>query len=196
MKWEKVGKIGYQTLFWMIEWGFKLCAVVAGSITLATKGTFGMKLGTGFGALSDGLRKLFSFFERFNEISWVVQEYHQIGSAEFQELHGLAPVDRLIALLNGFFVFLHQTLTNLLQQPISSITATVLVFGSFYLLARIIRFARQKGRKSWLCRFELRLGKKVFSKDLARSKPKESNIAKNSQNSLGQSIKEFFPKLT
>lgn len=164
MDWAQIGKICYQFTLSLIEWGLKICAFVAGLLTLGAQGSFGVKFGTGFGSLSSSLRQLFEAPITFKEISWAAREYHHVGHAEFQEAYGLAPIDQLVASLNGFFGFFNQISTNLSQDPFVSIVAAVLVFLSFYLLARIIRFARQRGQGSLMCRLEQRLGDRVFNR--------------------------------
>lgn len=162
MNWERVGKISYQFVLILIEWGLKLCAIVAAVMALGSKGSFGTKLSSGFGSLSYGLRNLFDAPAKFNEISWAARKYHEMGYVEFQESYGMAPIDQLTSSLNSFFVFGHQIMNNLSQSPLVSIIASFLVFVSFYLSSRIIRFARQKGRSSLLCRFEQKLGDQIF----------------------------------
>lgn len=194
MDWERVGKIGYQFALTVIEWGFKLCAFVAGWLALGASGSFGQKLWVGFGSLSDCLRQLFAFPATFNEISWVAREYHQIGGAEFQEIYGLTPIDQFVNTLSGVFIFFHQVSINLSEAPFLTIIAGFLVFSTFYLLSRIIRFARQKGRGSWLCRFEQRLGDRVFG----RGSSAIANRAKNASKprSVDRPMKKSSPKLT
>jgi hypothetical protein len=163
MKWERIGKISYQFVLILIEWGFKLCAIVAAGMALSSKGSFGTKLSAGFGSLSYGLRQLVEAPAEFNEISWAARKYREIGHAEFQESYGMAPIDQLVSSLNSFFVFVYQISSNLSQSPFVSIIAAVLVFISFYFLSRIIRFTRQKGQGSLLYRFEQRLGDQIFN---------------------------------
>lgn len=179
MNWEKVGKISFQFALSAIEWGFKICAFVAGTLALsAPKQSFGSKVGIGFGSLSQGLREFFSIPATFKEISWTVREYHQMGAADFQEAYGMAPMDQLFGSLNSLFSLTNQISVNLYLTPFASIFATLLVFASFYVLGRVIRFARQRGRGSYLCRQEQRLGDWVFNRGDSETKekaPKTSN---------------------
>lgn len=194
MNWEKVGKISYQFGLSLIEWGFKLCALVAGMLSLATQGSFGKKLAAGFGSLSDGLRQLFVIPSTFKEISWATREYHRLGHAEFQSTYGMASLDQLIGSLNSFFTFFHQISVNLSQNPLISIMAALLVFIAFYLLGRVIRFARQRGRGSYLCRLEQRLGDRVFNREASRIKERVRDFSK--RHSADKSMGRSSPKLT
>ena len=192
MDWAQIGKICYQFTLSLIEWGLKICAFVAGLLTLGAQGPFGVKIGTGFSSLSSSLRQLFEAPVTFKEISWAAREYHQAGHAEFQEAYGLAPIDQLVASLNGFFGFFNQISTNLSQDPFVSIAATLLVFLSFYLLARILRFARQRGRSSWLCRMEQRLGDRVFNRSTHDLSTKIRKAKK--RESVKKKVKKSPPK--
>lgn len=193
MTWEQAGKMAYQAGLALVEWGLKICALVAGMMTLATKGSLGMRITAGFGSLSHGLRRLFDAPELIGRISWTAREYNRIGRTRFQEAYGLAPVDRLMAAVNDFCSFTHQMSRNLFQHPLISLVAVLLVFGSYYLLGRVIQFARQRGRQSWLCRLEQRLGDRVFNRTLPsrKSYPGRAKQQDSIERSMGTS-----PKLT
>lgn len=178
MNWEKIGKISYQIALIVIEWGFKLCAFVATGMALSTKGPLGTKISSGFGSLSHGLRQLIEAPAEFKEISWAARKYHQVGHAEFQESYGLAPIDQLVSSLTNFFVFVDQIAGNFSQNPLVSIIAAIVVFVSLYLLAWVIRFARQKGQGSLLYRFEKRLGDRIFNRKDSITKKRIKNTAK------------------
>ncbi len=192
MDWAQIGKISYQFLLSVIEWGLKICAFVAGLLALGAKGSFGVKFATGYGALSSTLRQLFEIPVTFKEISWAAREYQQVGRAEFQEVYGLAPIDQLVASLNGFFGFFNQISTNLSQETFISLAVTLLVFLSFYLLARVLRFARQRGRGSWFCRMEQRLGDRVFNRVVPDLPTKIRKASK--QKSVKKKVEKSPPK--
>ncbi|HKK47092.1 MAG TPA: hypothetical protein VJ964_16310 [Balneolaceae bacterium] len=177
MNWEKVGKLSYQFLLYVIEWGFKICALVAGWFALAASGSLGMRIGSGFASLSFGLRHLFEFPAELKRMIYLVSDYNQMNRELFRETYGAKAVNQFMASLNDGITFLHRITQNLYQHPFASLTAGLVVFVTFYLLARIIRFARQKGRGSWLNRWELRLGNSVFNSEEAKMTKKVSEIA-------------------
>lgn len=188
MDWKIVGKICYQTGLFIIEWGFKLCALVAGWLTLGAQGSFGMKLATGFGSLSTGLRRLFELPVLIKEMSWAVREYQRIGLAEFQETYGLLPIEQVLGSLSGIFTYVRQISINFSDDPLSTLTATLLVFSAFYVLGRIIRFARQRGRGAFMDRIERRIGDKVFNRvNGSMSRKISQSSSQNNVNKAGQS---------
>lgn len=188
MNWEKVGKASYQFSLSVIEWGFKLCALVAGMLALAANGSFGNKVGTAFGSLPEGLRQLFTFPSAFNKMSWTAREYHQMGEGRFREAYGMMPVDQLIGSLSGYFSFFHEISVSLSRAPLMSVTAALMAFLSFYVLGRIIRFARQRGQGSYLCRLEQQLGDQVFNRrERLKEKVREFTQRKTAQKKLEKS---------
>ena len=187
--WEKILNASYHFLLTTTEWGFKVCAVVAGWLTLGATGSFGSKMETGFGSLSQGLRRMMELPARFGDIGWTAREYQQMGAAEFREAYGMAPVNELMTFLSGIFSYFGQISANLVNAPLTSLTATLLVFLSFYLLGRIIRFARQQGRGSFLTQLEQKLGDRVFNR---MEKSVEDESAKAAPEPRKQSLGKKF----
>lgn len=176
MDWEKLGSTGYQLLLLIIEWGFKVCAVVAGWFALAAGGSLGVRLGTGFTSISYGLRYLFELPGKIQRMSYLVSDYSRMGRDIFEQTYGNKAISRFMGSLNEWIRFLQRINNNLYRHPLLTIAATVIAFLTFYLLARIIRFARQKGRGSWLARIEIRLGNRVF--DRRQQGPSEERTRK------------------
>lgn len=192
MSWENIGKLSYQFALSIIEWGFKICALIAATLALATNGSFGNKIAKGFGSLPEGIREIFAFSSSFWEMSWVAREYHQIGGAEFQQAYGMAPLNQLITSLSGYFTFFHTIFSNLSESPFISIVAALIVFFCFYILARIIRFARQRGKGSYLNRMEQQLGDRVFNRrERLKEKVREFTQRRAAQKRMGQSSPEL-----
>jgi len=192
---EKLGRLGYQLLLFVVEWGFKVCAIVAGWFALAATGSLGVRIGTGFTSISYGLRHLLEVPEKFQRMSYLISDYSHMGRDVFQQTYGVEAIDRFMGSLNEAVQFLQRINTNLYRHPLPTIAATIVVFFIFYLLARIIRFARQKGRGSWLNRMEIRIGNRVF--DRVRQNPQEKmtrGIKRKSKHfqERGFSLKQLF----
>lgn len=190
---EKVGKISYQFALSVIEWGFKICAIVAGMIALAANGSIGNKIAAGFSSLPEGIRALCAFPASFRKMSWTAREYQEMGGVQFEQAYGTTPLNQLIHSLSGHFTFFHDISNNLAQAPFVSFIAALSAFICFYMLARIIRFARQRGKGSYLSQIELELGDRVFNRR-ERLKEKVQEFAKRQKapKRMGQSS----PKLT
>lgn len=186
MDWEKVGKLAYYLLLYVIEWGFKICAVVAGWFALAASGNLGMRIGSGFSSLSFGLRRLIEIPAGFQKMSYMISDYNRMGQEIFQQTYGTGALDRFMAFLDEGVTALHRISENLSQHSFATVAATLIVFSTFYLLARIIRFARQKGRGSWAQRWERRIGNSVFSSSKERVAQKVSEISQKNSDKFQQ----------
>jgi len=191
--WEDIGKVAYQLVLVTIEWGLKICAVVAGWLALGAQGSFETKLGVGFGSLPQGLRQFFEIPALINKIGWTAHEYQLLGQSEFQEAYGWTPINQMMASLNSGTSVLNQISVNLSRVPFITLTASLIVFISFYLLARIIRFYRQKGQASIVCRWEQKLGDRVFKRNLPNIKEK---VRQSGQRSADKGIRQSSPKFT
>jgi len=191
--WEDAGKMAYQFVLVTIEWGLKICAVVAGWLALGSKGSFETKLGVGFGSSPQGLRQLFEIPSLINKIGWTAHQYQLMGQSEFQEAYGWTPVNQMMASLNNGTAVLNQISVNLSKAPFTTFGATLIVFISFYLLARIIRFSRQKGQASMVCRWEQKLGDRVFKRDLPNIKEK---VNRSGRRSADKGLRQSSPKFT
>ena len=123
--------MAYQFVLITIEWGLKICAVVAGWLALGAKGSFETKLGVGFGSLPQGLRQLFEVPSLINKIGWTAHEYQLMGQSQFQEAYGWTPVNQVMASLNSGTVFLNQISVNFSKTPFITFAATLIVFISF-----------------------------------------------------------------
>jgi len=181
MDWEKIGRISYKFLLYVIELGFKLCAFVAGWFALAAGGTLGMRIGTGFTSISLGLRHLLAAPAEFQRMSWLVRDYCRMGKDVFRQSYGAQAIEQFMRSINEGITFIQRINSNLYQHPLATVIATTVVFLTFYLLARIIRFARQNGRGSWLNRMEVRLGNSIFDRN------SQTTIGKTTQMSQKES---------
>jgi hypothetical protein len=170
MDWEKIGKLCYHFLMYLIEWGFKLCALVAGWFALVESGSFGLKIRTGFSSLSYGLRQLFKAPSEINKMIWFVRDYAHMGKGALRQTYGAHSVEQFMHTLNEGITFLYRILNNISQNPLSTLGAGLVVVGIFYLLARIIRFTRQRGQGSRIVRMERGLADRIFQTEEHQNK--------------------------
>ena len=155
---KKLGIFG----LWLLEKSFKLVAIVAAGVVLSANGTFAEKLKTGFSSLSGALRKLFEFPAEMDRMGTIIHDYNHLTAAQFNTQYGSEALDSLLWNLNAGIDYLILVYQNLTNQPISTLVACALAFGTFWILSRVLRFYRQKGRGTWLVRLERRLGEKIF----------------------------------
>jgi hypothetical protein len=162
IEWEEIVKSGGKLFLLLLEYCVKLTAVVVTAVTLAARGTFSDKLGTGFSSLSPSLRKLFDSPSEISGAASMIHEYHTLSAAAFHEHYGADAINGVLAYLNGGIVYLQTVAQNFASQPFSTFFAALVAFGSLYLLSFILRFARQKGQGSYLTRLERRLAVRIF----------------------------------
>lgn len=155
---KKLGIFG----LWLLEKSFKLVAIVAAGVVLSANGPFAEKLKTGFSSLSGVLRKLFEFPAEMDRMGTIIYDYNHLTVAQFNSQYGSEAIDSLLWNLNAGIDYLILVYQNLTNQPISTLVACALAFGTFWILSRVLRFYRQKGRGTWLVRLERRLGEKIF----------------------------------
>lgn len=155
---KKLGIFG----LWLLEKSFKLVAIVAAGVVLSANGPFTEKLKTGFSSLSGALRKLFEFPAEIDRMGTIVYDYNHLTVAQFNSQYGSEAIDSLLWNLNAGIDYLILVYQNITTQPVSTLVACALAFGTFWILSRVLRFYRQKGRGTWLVRLERRLGEKIF----------------------------------
>jgi hypothetical protein len=176
MDWERIGKAAGKALLLILEYFFKFAAFMVAGIVLSADGTFGAKLAAGFGSLSPVLRQLFETPGKVQEVAGVVHDYNTLTAAAFNEQYGAGAVHGVLSWLNEGVLYFQAVYQNLVRQPFTTLAATVLAFLVLYLLARVLRFARQKGQGSVITRVERRLGERVF-----RSTPSAPKSSASSQ---------------
>lgn len=184
MEWEDIGKATGKLFLTVIEYSFKLCAGVAACITIGTRGSFSQKIAAGFGSLSQVLHNLVQTPSQMMEMGTIINAYHTQTAAMFTETYGVNALNGLLLRLNGTIEYLIDIYQNFSGGPLVTIAATLLVFLSFYLLAWVLRFARQKGRGSFLVRMERKLGERIFrrKKSGIQTSPAPSQEAKPAVN--------------
>lgn len=167
--WERVAKKAGKFFLLLLEYCIKLSAVAVTAVVLVADGGLGMKLGTGFGSISPTLRTLFEAPGDIVETAHLINEYHNLSATVFEARYGAGAMDGVLSYLNGGIVYLQDVSQNFASHPFSTFFASLIAFGSLYLISLILRFARQKGQGSYLNRLERRLGERVFE-DTAKKK--------------------------
>lgn len=164
MYWDEVAIKFGRSMLWLLEFIFKLFAFLTGVVILGTAGSFSTKLSTGFSSLTSSLRTLTELPAKISETIIVIADYNTVAESEFTRLHGEQAVAELMAGFNTIAEYALQFYRNLAYSPFETIGAVIIGFISYYLLARILRFYRIKGKDSFLVRMEKKLAEKVFTK--------------------------------
>lgn len=161
MDWERIGIATGRFFLRIIEYCFKTCALLATGIVMVAPGGFSQKVGAGFSNLSGVLRQLAELPSEIRSMAVLVKDYNTLPSSTFNEMYtaGIEPVMAYLNNINIYFELLGQ---SLISRPFATLGAALVLFASFYLLAWVIRFYRQKGQGSWKTRMERELGDKIF----------------------------------
>lgn len=162
MDWEEIGLAVGRGFLLLLEYCFKVSATVVAFIIMGTKGSFGSKLAAGFSSLSPALRSIFETPEKVSELTTIVRDYNTLTAAVFNERYGIQAINSVFDYLNEGILYFQAVYQNLINQPLATVCATAVAFFVLYLLARVLRFARQKGQGSFFTRLERRLGDRVF----------------------------------
>lgn len=181
--WEKIARIGGRLFLLFIEYCVKLTALAVTAVVLVTEGTFGMKLGAGFGSVSSTLRNIFSAPSDIIDTAYIIHDYNTLTAAAFNEQYGAQGIDRALAYINGALVYLQDIYYNFTSQPFATFFAALIAFSSLYLISLVLRFARQKGQGSYLNRFERKLGERVFKTSKELNQPQPAPVPKVQSNS-------------
>ncbi len=183
MDWERAGRITVRFFLLFLEYFFKISASIVAFIALGAKGSFGTKLAAGFTSLSPALRGIVEFPQKISETSTVINDYNTLTAADFSERYGSQAIDSVLVFLNEGIIYFHSIYQNMVQQPLATFTAAGISFTSLYLLARVLRFARQKGRGSYIHRIERKIGDRVFqnSGDLNRHPKPRQHVQQTSK---------------
>lgn len=164
MKSSRLLKLINHSILLVLEYVFKITAGIISIIVLGAPDSFFSKLGTGFGSFMQVYHKLTEWPEKMNYISTVIQDYNTQTAAVFHQRYGGQAMDRVMEMLNEGVAFFQAVYENLAQQPLATISATLLAFLLFYFCARTCRFVRQRGQGSYLIRKEREIGNRVFKK--------------------------------
>lgn len=171
INWERIGKIAGKFFLVFLEYCIKLSAFVVTAVVLATNGSFGTKLGTGFSSISPSLRKLFEAPGEISEAASVIHEYNALGPAAFNEQYGVEAINSVMAYLDGGIVYLQTVMSNFGSQPFATFFAAILSFWSLYLISLVLRFARQKGQGSYFNKLERKLSDRIFETSRRLTQP-------------------------
>lgn len=151
-----------QLIFLPVEWCLKLAAPLAAVISMAAQGNFITKAAAGFQSLPEAVREIIWWIQNIPEVGKIVDDYNTMTAANFNQEYGAGAVNYVMDYLNEAITYLQQVYQNLLDQPVATLTAALMVFLLLYLMARIVRFIRQEGQGSFITKFERRAGQRVF----------------------------------
>lgn len=152
-------------LLFLLEYIFKLSAAIATIIVLGAKGSFFVKLGTGFGSLLSVYDQLLEWPDKMTYLGTVIHDYNTLTASAFNQRYGGQALNRTMESLNEGVLYIQAVYENLAEQPIATVIAALIAFLVLYLLGRIFRFVRQRGEGSYLIRKERELGNRIFNKD-------------------------------
>ncbi|MFH5833064.1 hypothetical protein [Halalkalibaculum sp. DA384] len=162
MNWPKAARILFKPALFILEYGFKLLAGVGTAIVLAAEGPFLAKLGAALHSFLPALQQIFRAPERIRNIGSIIEDYNTLTAAAFNDRYGGQAINHLLEQLNQAVAYIQAIYGNIVNQPVSTVTAALVTFMVLYLLARACRFARQRGQGSYVDRMERRLGDRVF----------------------------------
>ena len=182
--WERTGRRAGRFFLFLLEYCFKFFATVVAGIILAADGSFSTKLATGFGSLSQVIRKVLGTPREIGNMATVINDYNTLTAADFNAKYGADAVNGVLSYLNEGIVYFQDVYYNLTSQPFSTIFAVGVAFSVLYLLARVLRFARQKGQGSVLVQLERKLGDRVFNsgtqyKPTPQPRPEQKPVERN-----------------
>lgn len=186
INWERIGKAAGKGFLFFLEYCIKISAFVVTGVVLATNGSFGAKLGTGFSSISPTLRGLFEKAGEIPGIATMIHDFNVMSTNAFQAKHGVNAVNSVFAYLDGGIVYVQTVMNNFANQPFSTFLAAFLSFGSLFMLGLVLRFARQKGQGSHFNRLERKLSERIYagSNRLTNPTPKTNPSSSSNSNSV------------
>ncbi len=149
-------------ILFIVELCFKLAAPLAAFISMAASGDFITKLIQGFKSLPQAINEIIWWFRNVGEIGTIIEDYNTMTAANFNQKYGAGAINYVMEYLNEAVAYLQQVITNLSDQPVSTVCAAAFVFLIFYMLARLARFIRQEGQGSVVNKFERKMGNRMF----------------------------------
>jgi len=162
---KQTGRAVANPFLWVLEIAFKIASSVAALIVLGQKGSFFEKVGAGFYSLPQAGSEFYQTVSSSGYILEVINDYNTMTAAAFNQKYGGGAVNYVMAYLNEGVAYLLNVYENMSAEPVSTLLAALLVFCILYLLARSLRFYRQRGQGSFLDRAERKAGDRVFNKD-------------------------------
>jgi len=157
-------RIFIQLLLFIIEYGLKLAAPLAVSISLGARYGFLNKIMYSFRSLPDAIRKIGWWIGNIPAVSEIVDDYQTLTASSFNQKYGAGAVNYVMDYLGESISYFQKVYNNLSEQPIATIMAALIVLFIFLAVAWIARFVRQKGQGSLITKFERRMGKRVFGR--------------------------------
>lgn len=162
MDWEYIGAAVGRFFLASIEYCFKGLALLSAGIALGTPGVFMEKFSTGFASLTSVIRNVFELPAELSRQAFLISEYNNMPASAFVDTYGAQNIDAVFAYFSNAVNFFSRVEENLTGNFFATISAAALLFAIFYLLAWVLRFARQKGQGSWKVQLERRFAEKVF----------------------------------
>lgn len=149
--------------FFLLEYLFKLSAGIVTVIVLGSRGSFIVKVGTGFGSLVNVYNQLLRWPDQLVYLGNVIHDYNTLTASAFNQRYGGQALNRTMESLNEGVLYGQSVYQNLANQPFATVFAAFIAFFVLYSIARIFRFIRQRGKGSYLVRKERELGKQIFN---------------------------------
>lgn len=147
-------------LLFLLEWILKFASFPAILVALGTAGSFSDKL---FAGLLKPIPVTINFLWNIPENLRTLSDYFNLTAAEFSSKYG----SRFSEFVGDWMTQVGEYLKNMGEPSIFiSVLAATCVFCILFSLGHLMRFARQKGRGSWIHRnVELPLGRKIWKTD-------------------------------
>ncbi len=161
---KQTGRAVANPVLWLLELIFKVTSSVAALITLGQKGSFFEKVGAGFSSLPQAGNEFYETVSSSEYILGVINDYNTMTAAAFNQKYGGGAVNYVMTYLNDGVAYLLNVYENMSAEPVATLLAALVVFCILYLLARSLRFYRQRGQGSFIDRAERKAGAKVFKK--------------------------------
>ena len=162
MDWEYIGAVSGRFFLALLEYTFKGFALLAAGISLGTVSGFEQKFTAGFTSLTAAIRDAFEVPSELIQQASIINDYNSMPASLSTEAHSTYNVDTVFAYFGSAIDYFSRVGESFSNHFFSSISAAILLFGIFYLLAWVLRFARQKGQGSWKVQLERKLAEKVF----------------------------------
>ncbi|MDZ7716950.1 MAG: hypothetical protein U5J95_12120 [Balneolaceae bacterium] len=162
MDWEYIGAAAGRFFLAIIEYCFKGLALLSAGVALSTPGVFMEKFSAGFASLTSVIRNVFELPVELSRQAFLISEYNSMPASAFVDTYGAQNIDAVFAYFSNAVNFFVRVEENLTGNFFTTISAAALLFAIFYLLAWVLRFARQQGQGSWRVQLERRFAEKVF----------------------------------
>ena len=134
----------------------KAASIPGGVIAAGSEGNIAEKVSEGYQKIATSIPDAFSKAKYFTEAAY---DFTNSTASEFTNKYGGEVFN---ALQEGFGNF-GEYVENFADQPIESVAAGAIAGASMYAMGRLAKFARQKGKGSWLDNLERKAGDKIWN---------------------------------